>query len=128
MHITMQTACQPCRRLIASDCLPERAGQPTQIQLHTSLDQLRGLPGATDAEAAGAGPATGPGADCDATIVPVVTGHVDPQVLDRLAAALLRGRDSQAARDSQGRPDGRDRRDGEDERTGGTPRTHAVIF
>jgi hypothetical protein len=37
------------------------------------------------------GPAAGPGADCDATIVPVATGTVDPVVLDRLAAALLRG-------------------------------------
>jgi hypothetical protein len=55
-----------------------------------TLDQLRGLPGAADAEAAWAGPAAGPGDDCDATIVPVVTGHVDPEILDRLAAGLLR--------------------------------------
>ena len=96
---------EACRRLIASGGLPQRAGQPTQIQLHMTLDQLRGLPGAPGAEAAwaeaagagaragagaGAGAAAGPGADCDATLVPVVTGHVDPQVLDRLAAALLR--------------------------------------
>ena len=43
------------RRLIAAGCLPERAGQPTQIQLHLTLDQLRGLPGAAAAEAAWAG-------------------------------------------------------------------------
>jgi Domain of unknown function (DUF222)/HNH endonuclease len=80
------------RRLIAAGCLPERAGQPTQIQLQLTLDQLRGLPGAAAAEAAWAGPAgAGPGYDCDATIVPVVTGHIDPDVLDRLAAALLGG-------------------------------------
>jgi Domain of unknown function (DUF222)/HNH endonuclease len=79
-----------CRRLIASSCLPERAGQPTQIVLHLDLDRLRGLPGAPGAEAAWAGQATaGPGDDCDAQIVPVVTGRVDPDVLDRLAAALL---------------------------------------
>jgi hypothetical protein len=88
-----------CRRLIASGCLPERAGQPTQIQLHLSLDQLRGLPGAADAEAAWAGPPAGPGADCDATIVPVVTGHVDPDVMDRLAAVLRDGREGQAEAD-----------------------------
>jgi hypothetical protein len=82
---------EACRRLIATGGLPDRAGQPTQIMLHMSLDQLRGLPGAAQAEVAWPGPVAGPGADCDATIVPVVTGRVDPLVLDRLAAALLRG-------------------------------------
>lgn len=80
------------RRLIASGCLPDRAGQPTVIQLHMSLDQLLGLPGADRAAAewAGYGAAAGPGADCDAKIVPAVTGHVDPAILDQLAAELLR--------------------------------------
>jgi hypothetical protein len=80
-----------CRRLVASSCLPDRAGQPTKIFLHMDLDRLLGLPGASDREAAYPGPAAPPGAECDATIVPVVTGHVDPVALDRLAAALLRG-------------------------------------
>ena len=88
---------EACRKLIAAGCLPRRAGQPTQIQLHLTLDQLRGLPGAAAAEAAWAGPApAGPGYDCDATIVPVVTGHIDPDVLDGLAAALRPGRDGAA--------------------------------
>jgi hypothetical protein len=78
-----------CRRLIAARGLPDRAGQPTQIQLHMSLDQLRGLPGADTAEAAWAGAVAGPGYDCDATIVPVVSGHVDPDVLDQLTRELL---------------------------------------
>jgi hypothetical protein len=56
------------------------------------LDRFRGLPGAPEAEAAWAGQATaGPGDDCDAQVVPVVTGRVDPGVLDRLASALLHG-------------------------------------
>src|ERR1022692_1245642 len=81
---------EACRRLIGAGCLPDRAGQSTQIQLHMTLDQLRGLDGAADAETAWAarGPAAAPGSDCDASIVPVVSGHVDPAVLDRLAAAL----------------------------------------
>ncbi len=81
---------EACRRLIAAGGLPERAGQPTQILLHMTLDQLRGQPGAAAAETAWPGAAAPPGADCDAAIVPVVTGRVDPGVLDRLAAALLR--------------------------------------
>ena len=82
---------EACRRLIGSGCLPDRAGQPTQIMVHMGLDRLRGLPGADVAEAAWGGPAAAPGDECDASIVPVVTGHVDPDVLDRLAAALLHG-------------------------------------
>jgi Domain of unknown function (DUF222)/HNH endonuclease len=89
LHDALEDA---CRRLIGSACLPDRAGQPTQIVLHMDLDRLRGLPGAPDAEAAWTGQATaGPGDDCDAQIVPIVTGHIDPGVLDRLAAALLHG-------------------------------------
>jgi hypothetical protein len=99
---------EACRQLIGTGCLPERAGQPTQIQLHMTLDQLRGLPGAASAEAdwaargpaappgadcaeaawAARGPMAPPGADCDASIVPLVSGHVDPAVLEQLAAAL----------------------------------------
>ncbi len=85
-HDALQEA---CRRLVGAGGLPDRAGQPTQIVLHLGLDRLRGLPGAAGAEAAWAGAAAGPGDDCDAAVVPVVTGHVDPGVLDRLAAALL---------------------------------------
>jgi hypothetical protein len=76
----MQIARQRCRR----------AGQPTQIVVHMGLGRLRGLPGAGHAETAWGAPAA-PGDECDAAIVPVVTGHIDPDVLDRLAAALLNG-------------------------------------
>ena len=43
---------EACRRLAGAGCLPGRAGQPTQVQLHLTLEQLRDLPGATGAEAA----------------------------------------------------------------------------
>ena len=33
---------EACRRLLAAGCVPARAGQPAQIQLHMTLDQLRG--------------------------------------------------------------------------------------
>ena len=102
LHDALEDA---CRRLAGSGCLPERAGQPTQIVLHLDLDRLRGLPGAPEAEAAWAGQATaGPGDDCDAQIVPVVTGRVDPGVLDRLAAALLHGTPPASPDGPTGRP------------------------
>src|ERR1700728_4744995 len=89
LHDALEDA---CRRLIGSGCPPRRAGAPAQIVAHIDLDRLRGLPGAPETEAAWAGQATaGPGDDCDAQIVPVVTGRIDPSVLDRLAAALLHG-------------------------------------
>ena len=34
------------RLLLASGCLPERAGQAAQVQLHLTLDELMGMPGA----------------------------------------------------------------------------------
>jgi hypothetical protein len=53
---------EACRRLIGAGCLPDRAGQPTQVQLHLTLDQLRDLPGAADAEAAWRASQSGPAA------------------------------------------------------------------
>jgi hypothetical protein len=90
---------EACRRLIAAKMVPGRAGQPTQAQVHITLAQLRNLPGASEAESAwraaaarGHGWLTGPDADaavCDATIAPVVTGHVDLAALDRLTEVFL---------------------------------------
>ncbi len=101
---------EACRRLLASGCLPERAGQPVQLQLQLSLDQLlNGIgepgrpwlpPGFAQPESAGGtgaagadgpvltGPWAGPGDDCDAALAPVVTGRVDHDLLDQLAARL----------------------------------------
>jgi len=107
-------------RLIAARNLPERAGQPSQIQLVMTLDQLLGLqpgtpggggtpagdPGSREAARrvlfpvrgdltrplpagwTGPGPLATAGDLCDASIVPVVTGHVDHDLLDRLIADL----------------------------------------
>jgi hypothetical protein len=80
---------QLCRQFIAAG-LPERAGQPTRIELRMTLDQLLGLPGADPASTAWAAQAPPPpGADCDASIVPVVTGHIDAALLQQLAATRL---------------------------------------
>jgi hypothetical protein len=90
---------EACRRLIRSGMLPGRVGQPTQMLVHMTLGQLRGIPGASPAEDAWAatrasqpGWVTGPEAEaaaCDATVVPIVTGHVDWAALDRLTEISL---------------------------------------
>jgi hypothetical protein len=93
---------EACRRLAGSGGLPDRAGQPTQIQLHLTLDQLRNLPGGAGAEAAWTaaqaaasgqpGWLTGRAAQghaCDAKITPIVTGHLNPAALDAMTREFL---------------------------------------
>ncbi len=77
---------EACRRLVAAGGLPDRAGQPTQIQLHMTLDQLLGLDGAADATTGWA--TAGPGWECDATISPIITGTLDADLLDQFARDL----------------------------------------
>ncbi len=137
-------------RLIAAGGLPDRAGQPTQIQLHLSLEELtRRLDGQPDNDGGRDGteddstsnhdttgndgtgndgtgqdgtsqpggqnplssrlrprlqpdgdgttvppalpwPAAAPGTECDATLIPVVTGHLDHDLLHKLTALLTR--------------------------------------
>jgi hypothetical protein len=95
---------EACRRLIGAGGLPDRAGQPTQVQLHLTLDQLRDLPGADEAEAAWRaaqaaraaaegqpGWLSGRAAEgyaCDAAITPTVTGQVDQAALAALATEI----------------------------------------
>jgi hypothetical protein len=95
---------EAARRLIAGG-LPDTAGQPTQVQLHVTLDQLRDLPGAAAAErswtAARAaadgtpgwvyGRAAAEAYACDAQLVPVVTGHLDPAALDAVTERYRAG-------------------------------------
>jgi hypothetical protein len=94
-----------CRRLITAGMVPGRAGQPTQLSVHMTLHQLLALPGADAAVRAWVaaqaatrdGWLTGPAADaatCDATITPVVTGHVNPAALDQLTDLLHSSHDS----------------------------------
>jgi hypothetical protein len=94
-----------CSRLVASGCVPDRAGQATQVQLHMTLDQLRSLNGAGDAETAWAsarGRANGQAGwlwsraaaeayACDAKITPIVTGTLSPATLTAMTDAYLSG-------------------------------------
>jgi hypothetical protein len=102
------------RRLVASGLLPARAGQPVKVWGHVSLAELRALDdGSVLAQewvgemavrwAARRAAAAQTGSDgaawldgkparamsCDATVIPVVTGQIDPAALDRLVALCL---------------------------------------
>ena len=113
------------RRLAASDLLPKRAGQPVKAWAHISLADLLGLDGSSAlqeewtaqvraqwaahrAEAAGGGSDGGAWLDgaaaeaiaCDAAMAPVVTGDVNPAVLEdlvRLCAELGKLRHADAS-------------------------------
>jgi Domain of unknown function (DUF222) len=95
------------RLLVGAGMLPDRAGQPTQIQLHIPLSQLRQMPGASEAEAAWLAARAGdPGylagkdaeaVACDATMIPVVTGHIDWDTADRMTQVWIDTHHSTAA-------------------------------
>jgi hypothetical protein len=83
---------EACRRLIASGCLPDVAGQAVHIELHMTLGQLLGRGDADPtlaADIAATGTPAPPGAECDAAITPIVTGGVDYDLLDKLAGRYL---------------------------------------
>ncbi len=92
---------EACRRLLASGCLPDRAGQPVHLQLNIGLDQLLAGAGTSGGTGPGGvpippgpvlpGPAAGPGDDCDAAVAPIVTGRVDHDLLNQLAGRLTSG-------------------------------------
>jgi hypothetical protein len=114
---------EACRRLIAAGGLPDVAGQPTQIQLHLTLDQLRSLDGTPAAEASwAAGRATGdddPGwaatraaaeaYACDAKITPLVSGHIDPAALAAMIHAFLHAQNQNGQNQNGQNRDGHDR-------------------
>ncbi len=98
---------EACRRLAAAGNLPDRAGQPTRIQLHITLDELiRRIQdaGGPAGDGVPGWPAAAPGYDCDASIAPVVTGRVDHDLLDRLARRLSRPAGRHAGRGTRGHP------------------------
>ena len=102
------------RRLVACGLLPERAGQPVKVWAHVSLAELRALDDGSvlaqewagemavrwAARRAAASQAGSDGAAwldgqparamaCDASVIPVVTGGIDPAVLDDLVSLCL---------------------------------------
>jgi hypothetical protein len=92
-HDALQLA---CTLLLRARLVPARAGADTQAVIHIPLSQLRQLPGARELEdawirarAGEDGYLSGTDAEtaaCDAQTVPVVTGTVDPGVLDKMIA------------------------------------------
>jgi len=91
LHDALQLACQ---LLLRAKLVPDRAGAGTQVIAHIPLSQLRQMPGAPELEDAWLrarlgedGYLTGQDAEaaaCDAPVVPVVTGTVDPAVIDQM--------------------------------------------
>jgi Domain of unknown function (DUF222) len=92
-HDALQLA---CTLLLRARLVPGRAGADTQAVVHIPISQLRHLPGAQDLEDAWIrgrlgedGGLTGEEAEtaaCDAQTVPVVTGAMDPDVIDQMIA------------------------------------------
>ena len=90
-HDALQLA---CTLLLRARLVPARAGADTQAVIHIPLSQLRQLPGAQELEDAWIRARAGEdgylaGADaraaaCDAQTVPVVTGTMDPDAIDKM--------------------------------------------
>ena len=95
-HDALQAGCE---LLIGAKMVPDRAGADTHVAVHIPFPELRQRPGAPEAEevwlrgAAGEpGYLTGKDAEaaaCDAVAEPVVTGHADMRVVDKIIALAL---------------------------------------
>jgi len=95
-HDALQAGCE---LLIRAKMIPDRAGSGTQAIVHIPISQLRDMPGGSELEDAWIrgrlgedGYLTGKDAGaaaCDAMIVPVVTGHVDLSVIDKMIELAL---------------------------------------
>ncbi len=103
-HDALQLACE---LLLRAKLVPDRAGADTQVVAHIPLSQLRQLPGAHDLEDAWLraflgedGYLTGKDAEaaaCDAQTVPVVTGTVNPAVIDQMIDLARTAAEAEAA-------------------------------
>ena len=90
---------QGCELLIRAKMVPDRAGADTHVAVHIPFPELRQHPGAPEAEevwlrgtAGEPGYLTGKDAEaaaCDAVAEPVVTGHADMRVVDKIIALAL---------------------------------------
>ena len=90
---------QGCELLIGAKMVPDRAGADTHVAVHIPFPRLRQRPGAPEAEevwlrgtAGEPGYLTGKDAEaaaCDAVNVPMVTGHADMRVVDKIIALAL---------------------------------------
>ncbi len=90
---------QGCELLIGAKMVPDRAGADTHVAVHIPFPELRQRPGAPEAEevwlrgtAGEPGYLTGKDAEaaaCDAVAEPVVTGHADMRVVDKIIALAL---------------------------------------
>jgi len=87
-----------CTILLRARLVPDRAGADTQSVVHIPLSSLREMPGAPELEDAWirarlgedgylAGDGAGAAA-CDAQTVPVVTGTINPPVIDQMIGLL----------------------------------------
>ena len=90
---------QGCELLIRAKMVPDRAGADTHVAVHIPFPELRQRPGAPEQEevwlrgtAGEPGYLTGKDAEaaaCDAVAEPVVTGHADMRVVDKIIALAL---------------------------------------
>jgi Domain of unknown function (DUF222) len=90
---------QGCELLIRAKMVPDRAGADTHVAVHIPFRELRQHPEAPEQEEAWLrGKAGEPGyltgkdaeaAACDAVAEPVVTGHADMRVVDKIIALAL---------------------------------------
>jgi hypothetical protein len=95
-HDALQAGCE---LLIRAKMVPDRAGAGTQVIAHIALSQLRGAPGGSELEDAVIRARLGDGGylagkdaaavGCDAQVIPVVTGHADMTVIDKIIVLAL---------------------------------------
>jgi hypothetical protein len=132
------------RRLLASDLLPQRAGQPVKALVHVTFAELCAMDQDSAlqdtwigeyrarwaAHRAAASVATGDGGAwldgdaaralaCDAMIIPIVTGDVDPGAVDELIVLCVQYHRIRAQVPSVGTPGGAGPDDGADAIGGG---------